>query len=78
MTVYRASVDTISLYSLVVRFWFRILFSNVRILLHHYRSVVLVRTHEYGLVLQNDNDAIESERLRIEYETRTGQQVNRD
>ena len=49
---------------------------------YHYsvnaRNTLLVRTHEYGLVLQNDNDAIESERLRIEYETRTGQQVNRD
>ena len=42
------------------------------------RNTLLERVNEYGVIILNDNDAIEAERLRIEYEIRSGQQVSID
>jgi hypothetical protein len=42
------------------------------------RNTLLERVNEYGVIILNDNDAMESERLRIEYEIRSGQKVSID
>ena len=42
------------------------------------RNTLLERVSEYGFIILNDNDAMESERLRIDYEIRSGQQVSID
>jgi hypothetical protein len=42
------------------------------------RNTLLERVNEYGVIILNDNDAIEAERLRIEYEIRSGQKVSID